>query len=412
MTSRWVRKLRNIDLKGLLAEVKKEKLLWFAKRLSGNDTNVTGGHQVGIYIPRTIVQVLSPRTDTARQLNPDRIIDEAILINDDTVLTNRLRLIYYNNKHATATGTRDEFRITCWGGKTVSVQDPERTGSILFFVWKENRHALHVATWVTKNALEEDAIEAWIGDTVLPGEFILPFDRTIKTREKRIDLTRLPREWCSRFPSGREVYSFVRQHADKKLPVTDPDKALLWGRQAEFSVFKALEERIVGPVLAGKSLSVDELVRTASEITNRRKSRSGRSLELHLAGIFSANSLEFQEQVVTEGKKKPDFLFPSGNAYHTSTFPAQGLHMLAAKSCCKDRWRQVINEADRIGRKHLFTLQEGVSGYQMDEMDTEGIQLVVPRQNTNSFPRSHRRKLLSLREFVALRKKTQERFPG
>ncbi len=42
--------------------------------------------------------------------------------------------------------------------------------------------------------------------------------------------------------------------------------------------------------------------------------------------------------------------------------------MLAVKTTCKDRWRQILNEAQRIKPKHLLTLQEGVSHRQFDEM--------------------------------------------
>ena len=31
------------------------------------------------------------------------------------------------------------------------------------------------------------------------------------------------------------------------------------------------------------------------------------------------------------------------------------------KSTCKDRWRQVLSEADRIPNKHLFTLEAAIS---------------------------------------------------
>jgi hypothetical protein len=53
--------------------------------------------------------------------------------------------------------------------------------------------------------------------------------------------------------------------------------------------------------------------------------------------------------------------------------------MLAAKTTCKDRWRQILNEADRIPAKHLLTLQEGVSEGQFREMNDAGVRLVVPR---------------------------------
>ena len=81
--------------------------------------------------------------------------------------------------------------------------------------------------------------------------------------------------------------------------------------------------------------------------------------------------------------------------------------MLASKTCCKDRWRQVINEADRIKQKHLFTLQEGVSGNQLKEMYKEGIVLVVPQPILKSFPKEYHDQILSLTEFVDFIKTSQ-----
>ncbi len=52
---------------------------------------------------------------------------------------------------------------------------------------------------------------------------------------------------------------------------------------------------------------------------------------------------------------KPDFLFPSAGAYHDTEFPVENLRMLAVKTTCKDRWRQILNEADKIHQVHLFT---------------------------------------------------------
>lgn len=36
--------------------------------------------------------------------------------------------------------------------------------------------------------------------------------------------------------------------------------------------------------------------------------------------------------------------------------------MLAVKTTCKDRWRQILNEADKIHQVHLFTLGRSFSG--------------------------------------------------
>ena len=74
--------------------------------------------------------------------------------------------------------------------------------------------------------------------------------------------------------------------------------------------------------------------------------------------------------------------------------------MLAVKTTCKDRWRQILNEADRIKTKHLFTLQQGVSENQFREMKEAGVKLVVPKPLHDSFPKSIRSELISLSEFI------------
>lgn len=121
---------------------------------------------------------------------------------------------------------------------------------------------------------------------------------------------------------------------------------------------------------------------------------------MNLESIFVDEKLAFATQVITENRKKPDFLFPSGEAYHDSNFPSTKLHMMAAKTCCKDRWRQVLNEANRISPKHLFTLQQGVSGNQLQEMKDNNVALVVPAPQIGSFPKEWRDSLLTLDGFV------------
>ncbi len=75
--------------------------------------------------------------------------------------------------------------------------------------------------------------------------------------------------------------------------------------------------------------------------------------------------------------------------------------MLAAKTTCRDRWRQVINEADRIAVKHLITLQEGVSEAQFKEMQDAGIQLVVPADAQASYPAEVKPHLLTFESSIA-----------
>lgn len=74
--------------------------------------------------------------------------------------------------------------------------------------------------------------------------------------------------------------------------------------------------------------------------------------------------------------------------------------MLAAKTTARDRWRQVVNEADRIPVKHLLTLQEGVSENQHAEMAAAKVQLVIPTSLIAAFPESIRPRLMTLDQFI------------
>jgi hypothetical protein len=58
---------------------------------------------------------------------------------------------------------------------------------------------------------------------------------------------------------------------------------------------------------AGAGRPVGEL---ANAVTNRRKAGSGLSLELHARTIFDEEGLRYSHVEVSEGKKRPDFLFP------------------------------------------------------------------------------------------------------
>ena len=160
------------------------------------------------------------------------------------------------------------------------------------------------------------------------------------------------------------------------------------------------------------TLDIDEFVETAKAVLNRRKSRAGKSLEHHLAEVFDGNGIHYDAQVVTEGNKKPDFIFPSGKAYHDQDFPVDGLISLASKTTCKDRWRQVINEADRLKNrnKYLFTLQQGISENQMKEMEAEKVILVVPKEYISTYPKPVQKSILTLEQFIKLVKSLEAEY--
>ncbi|MDY4196911.1 MAG: type II restriction endonuclease, partial [Peptoniphilaceae bacterium] len=200
--------------------------------------------------------------------------------------------------------------------------------------------------------------------------------------------------------AARNIYQQV--HPGSSSVQNNPDRILLDWVEEEYRLFRALEYERYGEILRKGFSSVDEFIVLANKVLNRRKSRAGKSLEHHLSAIFDGNDIQYTAQGVTEGNKKPDFIFPSVEAYHDLTFSVENLCILAAKTTCKDRWRQVLNEADRLRDRHkyLCTMQQGISSAQMDEMQAEQVILVVPKPYISAYPGNRQDRIWTIGKFV------------
>ena len=394
------------ELQGLLDSLDSEWVLYI-KRLSANDTGLTGGHQVGVYIPREAGKQFLPGIQRIDTKNPELFITTRV--DSHSLPEQTVRAVYYNNKHSeNVKNGRDEQRLTQWktGVGATSLQDVDNTGALCVFAFHfppEKDDTDYLRVWVCRNIEEEDHLEGLVGEVVPGGWLCGRFDALVGgmfslplTTEKIINT---PDEWDTAFPTGKEIIEFVvKNYREEDLL---PDKRLLKRRRHEFAVFRAIEDKHLLDLVGKGFDSVDSFIAVANSVSNRRKSRSGNSLELHLECIFLEEGLKsFGTQCVTESRKKPDFLFPSCEKYHDPEWPAEMLRMLAVKTTCKDRWRQILNEANRIETPHLLTLQEGVSENQHREMESEGVKLVVPKPLHKKYPKGVREKLTSLDEFI------------
>ncbi|MFS0887096.1 type II restriction endonuclease [Aeromicrobium sp. 179-A 4D2 NHS] len=205
------------------------------------------------------------------------------------------------------------------------------------------------------------------------------------------------------FPSTAEFSAFAREQSDAPDPRDDADACLIRWWETEYRLFQALERSIVEKRLAvgfSGSEAVEDFISFSLGVQNRRKSRSGHAFENHLAAIFTARGVAYERGAVTERKAKPDFLFPSSRAYTDPTFPGSELRMLGAKTTSKDRWRQVLTEADRIPVKHLASLQPAISEAQTSEMRALGVQLVLPRELHRTYTPAQQGWLWTLTDFI------------
>ena len=186
----------------------------------------------------------------------------------------------------------------------------------------------------------------------------------------------------------------------------DPDAALVAWMEQEELVFRTLERHIVSARLRGgfgnEKPDVDAFISFLLSVQNRRKSRVGYALENHIEHIFRRHEIDYARGKESEYHSRPDFVFPRIEEYRNERFPAERLSLLGVKSTGKDRWRQVLAEAARIEKKHLLTLEAGISRSQTPQMQASQLALVVPVAIQNSYSESQRPWLLSVKNFLGV----------
>lgn len=396
-----------MELTRFLENILERGSVFVVKRLSGNDTTLTKSHQSGVYFPRWFFERAFPDICTRNTHNPRTTLLEVRFVESGHVARD-VQVVYYNSKFHPELGLAkayDEFRITYWGGQRggCPYQDPDNTGALTVFAIEQGEDGPIGHVWVSRSEQEDNMIEGWVGFDVLPGESYgnMAFEKRMLPESTEVLARKIiPDSWYKEFPTGSDVFDTVSA-AIPKRPGLSLDQLLLDRRALEFAVFKAIEEAHVLPQIRKGFENVDEFISFSLSVANRRKSRTGRSLELNLGRLFTDANLLFEEQVITENRKKPDFLFPSSTHYHDPNFDPTRLHMMAAKTCCKDRWRQILSEAERIKVKHLFTLQEGISEHQHKEMTDSNVKLVVPSSVIKKFPEVIRSEISNLQDFVS-----------
>ncbi len=364
----------------------------FSKFITANDTGSTGGHQFGYHIHKHSWQLFFD-SPGAKGTNKDKHITIKWQNDFETIS----HFTYYGVR------SRNEYRLTKFGRGFPFLED-ENIGDLLVICKKTSDY---YEAFVLQTEDEIDGFFAALNISSNETNGIIPkqsqptseekllycFDTFLKTLKDDFPAT------IELAKQARSCYNSVYSVTDLMV-MTNPDKEILNWLNAEFQLFKVIENDRYNERIKTHFKTVEDLVVTANTILNRRKSRAGKSLEHHLSEIFKTYHLEFITQAETEDKKRPDFLFPNVHAYRNIKFDTEKLVMLAAKTTCKDRWRQVLNEADRIKTKHLFTLQQGISRNQLEEMYKYDVCLVVPEPYLSSFPKEFKDKILTLNSFV------------
>ena len=211
-----------------------------------------------------------------------------------------------------------------------------------------------------------------------------------------------------KFPGTKVFSTLARRLSGSLKEFGSSDEAITAWWDVEEAMFYQLEAELITDKLESGFEGVEDFLSFSTTVKQRRSSRAGHALENHLAFLFAELGINHSWGARTEKNKKPDFIFPSIEDYQDLDFPCGALTMLGVKTTCKDRWRQVLTEANRIQSKHLFTLQPKISENQTEEMRDAELQLVVPQSIHSSFTKKQREWLWDFENFIDRVSKNQQ----
>jgi len=278
--------MENILQKAL--EVVDKSVIAYSKFITANDTGATGGHQAGFHLHKGSWPIFF-ETQGIKGENKEKFIS----INWQGDLTTDSRAIYYGK------GTRNEYRLTRFG-RGFPFLTSDNVGDLLILGKIQDRE---YEAWVLSR--DED-IEGFLDavnispdqtNGIIPRQNqIYPQEVLNKCFEGYINSVQ------SQFPSTYDMATNARICFINSLGITDqqilanPDEQLLEWINAEYDLFKMFENDRYAEFVEKPFPSIEELIKTANSILNRRKSRAGKSLEIHLENIFSRFNLLFDTQ--------------------------------------------------------------------------------------------------------------------
>jgi type II restriction enzyme len=359
------------------------------KFISPNDVDVTGAHQAGYYLPKAIWHKFTPYPPEKGQ-NKDHPVE--VFWPDGRVTASVVK--WYGK------GTRSEYRLTRFG-RDFPWRTADNLGSLLVLIPKT---LTQFVAYVLELDEDIEEIQAALGIEVLDSWVLYEKGLTkYQTEDDCLDAEfRVFAAEIDHFPEVR-VFSDATRVAILNCIAgfgkLNSDEKLIRFVREEYELYKMVERKVRQPEVERLFSSIDDFLDTAQKILQARKSRAGRSLENHVEYLLKQAGIPFQMRQVVDGTR-PDIIIPSKARYEDASFPTKRLFMIGIKTTCKDRWRQVTKEAPRIKRKHILTLQKGISAKQLEEIHRSRVSLIVPESLHKEYPPEFRPSLLTVQSFI------------
>ncbi|QYK47330.1 MAG: hypothetical protein KF838_11130 [Phycisphaeraceae bacterium] len=364
------------------------------KFISPNDVGITGSHQCGFYLPKDVWQLFTPHPP---ETGENQKSWPKVLWQDGRVTESCVT--WYGS------GTRSEYRLTRFGKEFPFLSD-DTVGNLLVLIPKSHDEFIAYVLDTDDDIADVQSalgVEIEFGSRRTWGIFDSAAAAPPETPESCIE--RHFREFQTNleaFPPTIQFSNAARQallDCVKEFAKHSPDDRLMACMDVEYRLFQHVERQLCQNDIQRLFKSVDDFLSTASSILNRRKSRAGKSLEHHVEHLLREEGIPFASKPsVVEGE--PDILIPSVEAYLNPKYPLDRLCMIGVKTTCKDRWRQVLNEAQRMTRRHILTIQPGISSNQMEEMRKAGVSLIVPKRLHKDYPPDRKLQIYDVADFL------------
>jgi len=359
------------------------------KFISRNDVGLTGSHQCGFYLPKAAWKIYAPfPPEGGNQKSWPKVLWQDGRETESCVT-------WYGNR------TRREYRLTCFG-RDFPFLTTDSVGSLLVLIPKSLEVFL---AYVLDFDEDIEEIQSSLGVEVVGTWGIYEAGNLSEPESENDCINRHFRKFTEAltdFPATTVFAEEARRvilECVARFNRASFDNKLLRYRDEEYKLFRMVERKMTEPEITKLFKDVDEFIDTAARIMNRRKARAGRSLENHVEYLLKEAKIPFSPQPRIDGKVQPDILIPSKAAYEDAGFPTEKLFVIGVKTTCKDRWRQVVSEARRIPKKHILTLQPGISEYQLKEMQDANVTLIVPKPLQKDYP-SGASNILTMEKFI------------
>jgi len=363
------------------------------KFISPNDAGLTGAHQCGYYLPKPAWQVFTDIPPEPGQ-NADATVE--VLWQDGRAT--KSRIVWYG-------ASKHEYRMTRFG-KDFPFLNPDTVGNLLVLIPKGGR-GFNAYVLDLEDDIEE--IQAALGVEVTGPWAVYVADRRQEVEETPDEcIERHFREFVAQvddFPKGEafsETTLTALRNCIREFSRLPADDRLVRCMQEEYRLFRLVERKICQPDICRMFKDVDDFLKTAHSLLNRRKSRAGRSLENHVAILLDEAKIPFDVRPANI-TGEPDIVIQGEDS------PEEELTVVGVKNTCKDRWRQVLEEAPEAKTRYILTLQRGISNRQLRQMHKAGVKLIVPDGVQEMYPPDRDVPLLTVEAFIAQVRHSLER---